>query len=202
MKTMSLLWLSSFIFLTLSCSSVPEKTYSSFDDVMTDEEYMSVIEKNTKEDEKYAGFMAAYQFHATILNKNVREAQTLLRAKDYKWTREVYLAEKQKVDLDLSTRAKFFLSFFSPVNENDNLDSSKTLWKVYLYVNDQRYEGQVGKKPGLLAEIQRLYPYHSRFLTPYHVTFKVPMTEVQKNTARLVITGPIGSSELKFSPID
>jgi hypothetical protein len=189
--------------LFTGCSSTPEQPtderQTTFSNAITDSDYAKLIDLYTVKDEKYSGFYSSFQYYSTILNASVLEAQLALKAKDFKWPRENYFAEKEKVSESLSRESKFFVSFYSPITENDNLDSNKTIWKLWLEVDGVRYEGIASKAVGILAQHQRLYPYHTRFFTPYVLTFKVPMGKTQATSPKLIITGPIGSSEVTFT---
>lgn len=189
--------------LVLSCATTTHQPTSetgeaAFTNLISEDDYNKLVESFTVAEQKYSGFYSAYQFNATILNAGVQEAQLSLKAQDYKWPRETYFAEKEKVSGSLSKESKVFMSFYAPVQENDNLDSNKTIWKLWLVVDGVRYEGTAMKVPGILAQHQRLYPYHSRFFTPYVLTFKVAMGRTQSANAKLIITGPIGTSEVEF----
>ncbi len=180
-----------------AASNEQQRTFSN---AITESEYGKLVENYSVKEEKYSGLYSAYQFNATILNASIQEAQLALKAQDFKWTREVYFAEKEKISESLAKESKIFISFFSPVNENDNLDSNKTIWKIWLVVDGVRYEGLATKSSGILAQHQRLYPYHSRFFTPYVLSFKIPMGKTQASTVKLILTGPIGTSEVEFPP--
>jgi hypothetical protein len=166
--------------------------------LINEDEYSRLVDKFSVKDEKYQGFYSAYQFRATILNSSMLEGQLSLKAQDLKWTRETYFAEKEKIPESLARESKIFLGFYSPVAENDNLDSNKTLWKFWLVADGIRYEGTATKQPGLLAQNQRLYPYFSRFYTPYVIVFKVPMAKIQTSKAKFILTGAVGTSEVEF----
>ncbi len=189
--------------VVMSCATsthqpTSETGEAAFTNLISEEDYTKLVEGFTVSEQKYSGFYSAYQFHATILNANVQDAQLSLKAQDYKWPRETYFSEKEKVSGSLSRESKVFMSFYSPVQENDNLDSNKTIWKLWLVVDNVRYEGTASRLPGILAQHQRLYSYHSRFFTPYVLTFKIPMARTQGAAAKLIITGPIGTSEVEF----
>jgi len=171
---------------------------ASFSNAINEDDYYKLINKFSVQDDKYSGFYSIFQYQGTILNSSVLEAQLALKAQDFKWPRETYFAEKEKVSESLAKETKIFVSFYSPVNENDNLDSNKTIWKLWLVVDGVRYEGVAGRSSGILAQHQRLYPYHTRFFTPYVLIFKVPMGKTQAYTSKLIITGPIGTSEVEF----
>lgn len=190
------------LFLTACASTheVSQEQQTTFTNAVNESDYRKLVENYSVKDEKYSGFYSTYQFEGTILNASILEAQTALKANDFKWSRETYFAEKEKVSESLAKESKIFLSFFSPVNENDNLDSNKTIWKLWLVVDGVKYEGTASKSIGILAQHQRLYPYHTRFFTPYVLTFKVPMAKTQTSKSKLILTGPIGTSEVEFEP--
>jgi hypothetical protein len=73
------------------------------------------------------------------------------------------------------------------------------MWRVYLDVNGQRYEGQIQKRKGTLEDIQAIYPTQNRFSTPYEITFGVPVTAIETQRARLTLTSALGTSTLSFS---
>jgi len=173
---------------------------SPFAGAVDEKAYLKLIDEYSAKDEQYSGFYSTFQYQATLLNSVILEAQLAIKAKDFKWPRETYFAEKEKVSESLAKETKIFMSFFSPVNENDNLNSNKTVWKIWLEVNGVRYEGVASKQPGILAQHQRLFPYHTRFFTPYVLIFKVPTGLTQSTTSKLTLTGPVGTSEVTFPP--
>src|SRR4051812_5609774 len=89
----------------------------SYSDVLTDSQFNSVVDEFTKRDEKYTGFVSAFQYNATLLNSKVLDAQTSRKASDYQWTREELAKEREKVAQQIGNQSQIFLSFFAPVNE-------------------------------------------------------------------------------------
>ncbi len=189
------------ILATACTTSQPSTNSQVFVDGMSDDQFNEISDHFTKKEEKYNGFTSSFKFYATILNSKVRDAQVARKASDYQWTRESLFQEREKDTQSLNSESQIFLSFFAPENENDNLESSKTLWKVYLFSEGARFEPRITKTAGPLAQFQRLYSFHTRYMTPYILTFKVPMSKVQQTESKLVITGPVGTSEVTFPSI-
>jgi hypothetical protein len=190
-----------FVFSLAGCSSSrksQESGQATLSSDMSDGKYEGIVDHFTKKDEQYVGFGSAFQMVATIQNATVQEVQLLRRSDDFKWSRETYFKEKEKVSQEMSNESKVFLGFFSPTVENDRLETGKSIWKIYLVSEGARYEGVVQKESGALVQLQRLYPQYSRFYTPYFVKFKVPMAKVQMAESQFIITGPLGTSQVSF----
>ncbi|MGE3974324.1 MAG: hypothetical protein AB7F59_07365, partial [Bdellovibrionales bacterium] len=176
-----------------ACSSTPVLDTSgdyTFTHDITDEKFDKILDTFSKKDEQYAGFGSVYQLYATLKNSAVIEAQLMRQAQDFKWTREHFFKEREKASQEMSNESEVFLSFFSPVVENENLHSGKSIWKIYLVSEGTRYEGKVQKSLDALAQLQRLYPQHSKFFSAYTVKFKVPMSKVQQSNSQFILTGP------------
>ena len=72
------------------------------------------------------------------------------------------------------------------------------MWKIFLDVDGQRYEGKATKNKATLSEVQVMYPYHNRWSVPYIVTFPVATATVENKPATLTFTGAVSTSQLKF----
>lgn len=161
-------------------------------------EYTKVLAANTKSSRQYEGFYQLFQVHVTRLNSDVQNLLIQRKAFFYQWSRQQYLQEKQN-DLKLrSTEAQFFVQFFTPDIIYDDLNKPKTIWRLYLEWNGQRFEGQVKRISAKPIELQSLYPGFDRFSTPYMVTFQVPMNAVEQSNSRVLLTSSIGQAEFVF----
>lgn len=187
-------------FLFFGCQSVEKSNPNVIH--FSEDEYTDVVESYTEQAQEYDGLQNTIEFHATLLNSRVIEAQTLRRASMLQW-------EKQQYDTELNNRiskakenAEVFISFFTPERKNTDLARSETLWKIFLINNDKRYEGKAEKLNLLRSEIQSLYPYHNRWSNAYVVKFPVPIADVEKNQLEFVVTGPVGNKSVRFSAIN
>lgn len=171
-------------------------------DVMSDSAYQTVINEYSDATERYSGLYNTITMRSTILNSKVLHAQMDQNARLYLWDKTKYDEETALVDKKMQTETNIFVSFYTPERKHDNLDRSKTLWKVFLDVNGRRYEGKAARIKKLeVTELQGIYAYHNSFSTPYFVTFPLSTLEVEKGQAKLTVTGPVGSATQTYPAI-
>jgi len=161
-------------------------------------EYESVVKKFTVKTNQYSGFYQTFQADMTILTTEMQTASLRQRGGFLQWDQAQYNKEREKMLQESSAYAKFFLRFYSPEREYDDLHKGKSIWKVYLDYAGQRFEGKVKKSTDKFIELQTLYPYLDRFSTPYEITFSVPMSTVEKGPVKVTLTSSLGSAEFVF----
>lgn len=164
-------------------------------------EHEKKIEAYSAGDTEYSGFYNNFEYKGTLLNTPIREALMSKRAAYYQWDEAKLASEKAKDQQELASTTEVFVSFFTPDRANDNLTDKKSIWKIYLDVGGRRYEGKPIRIRGNLAELQSLYPYHTRWNTPYTFQFQVPTTAVETQSSSLTITGPLGTRSVTFKQI-
>jgi hypothetical protein len=170
-------------------------------ELMPSSQYFSLVNDYTDTKKVYDGFQETMEFSATLLNSKVSHAQLDHKARIYQWNPQQYSTNKSELDTSLSRETKIFLSFFVQERTQDDLNKPKTLWKFFLDAGGRRYEGKATKLKTILADVQSLYPYHTRFQTPYVITFPVPTSQVENVESRLTLTSPVGSSNADFKPV-
>ena len=122
MKRLLLVSLGAIYFiLMLGCTSMDRST-------STDKEYYSSINQFTDRSEYYSGFMNVFQMQGTVLNSKILKGQVEKKAQSFNWAEDQKNQELAKVDTSLRTETVVFLSFFSPENKVNNLDSPSTIW--------------------------------------------------------------------------
>lgn len=163
--------------------------------------HTEVIERNSSGDAEFAGLYNTFELKATVLNSQVREALIQRQGEYYQWDQGQLSSEREKSLQENSSEAAVFVSFSTPERRNDNLADKKTIWRVFLDAGGKRYVGQVKKDRRLIAELQALYPFHTRWNTPYIFSFPVAMSAIETETMKLTVTGPLGSRVLEFSPV-
>lgn len=163
--------------------------------------YEQKVEAYSAGDTEYSGFYNNFEYKSTILNTPIRELLLTKRAGYYQWDEAKVAAEKAKDQQELASITEVFVSFFTPDRNNDNLTDKKSIWKIYLDVGGRRYEGKPIRIRGNLAELQSLYPYHTRWNTPYNFQFQVPTTAVETQASTLTITGPLGTRSVTFKSV-
>lgn len=162
------------------------------------EAYIEKIEKFSAGDKQFSGLYHQFEFRATLLNRDI--SQTIHNRLDqyYEWD-EQEAAEKLRERMDLlDSKTVLWMSFFTPERKNDNLANKISIWKIYLLAGNQRYEGQVKKANKNYSEAAALFPYHSRWATPYYIEFPVPTDQITGQRLKLIITGPLGRREVAF----
>lgn len=165
---------------------------------MTKDPYLTVIETFSAGDAEYAGLYNQFTYRASLINSPVREASLLREAEYFKWDAHQLADAKAKAAEKMANSTEVFMSFFTPDRHNDNLTDGKSIWRVYLDVDGKRYEGVPKKAKKAFAELQALYPYHTRWNTPYLIEFPVPTASVDGITTKYVVTGPLGAQEIAF----
>ena len=163
------------------------------------EEYYATVARNTLKSNQYTGLYQTFQADMTILNSEMQTATLRQRASFLQWNDTTYRGEREKSQQDASAYAKFFLRFYCPDHDYDDLHKPKSIWKVYLDYSGQRFEGKVKKMTDKYVEIQTLFPHFDRFSTPYEVTFSVPMARVENGPSKVVLTSSLGTAEFNFA---
>lgn len=161
-------------------------------------EYESHVQSKTQNIESYNGLMNQLNVSATKMDTKMTEALLARSGQIYEWNAASFQEEKTKMMSDLATKTIFFLSFYTPERNHNNLTALKPIWKIYLDVGGQRYEGKATKIKTMLADLQSLYPHHNRFSTPYKIEFSVPTAQTENQSEILTITGPNASVKLNY----
>jgi hypothetical protein len=190
------------LFLALNLSAcVTGYQNPNLPDLVPSSQYFSEVEHNTVTKKVYDGFYQTMEVQATLLNSKVARTQLDHKARIYQWTQEQYNTNKSELESGMVKQTKIFLSFFVPERKHDDLHKPKTLWKIFLDAGGRRYEGKAEKLKTILADVQSLYPSHTRFNTPYVLNFPVPISQVENVESHLTLTGPVGSTTIDFPPV-
>lgn len=166
---------------------------------MDQSEYSKLIRKHTVGTDQYRGFYQTFQADMTILTSEVQGASLRQKGNFLQWDMKQYQTEREKSLQEANAYSKFFMRFYSPDKDYDDLHKGKTIWKVFLEYSGNRFEGKVTKMAEKAVEVMTLYPYMDRFSTPYEITFNVPMTTVEQGAAKVVLTSSLGQAEFSFA---
>lgn len=184
-------------FILISCASrlpmpsgIPE---------ISPRDFETLSQQKSKKVEVYEGLMNKMTVSATWLDSELSEATLSHSARIAQWQEPKYKEERFKVVNRHTDKTEFFVSFYTPERKSADLANTKNLWKIYLDVNGQRYEGKATKIKQLLSEIQSIYPQHNRWSYPFIVTFPVATALVENKPAVLTLTGAVGSAQLIFN---
>ena len=197
----SFLLLASFLLSPLLSGCVTGYQNPNLPNLATEQEYFNSVNEYTAKQQIYDGLYQTLEFNATLLNSKVLRLQLDESARIYQWTEDQYKNKKSEIETSLSKQTDVFLGFFVPERKHDDLHKSTTLWKIFLDANGKRYEGKAAKLKTILADVASLYPHHSRFYTPYKITFPVPASMIENSTSKLTLTGPVGSTTVEFKAV-
>ena len=182
--------------LLLSCATrlptppgVPEISVSN---------YEKVVHDKTQKIEIYDGLYNRLTVQATWLDSLLTESTLSHNARLSQWSEQKYKEERSKKVGKNAESTEFFVSLYTPERKHADLSHNKNLWKIFLDVDGQRYEGKATKIKLLLSEIQALYPQHNRWSVPYFVSFPVATSLVENKSATLTFTGAVGSAQLNY----
>jgi hypothetical protein len=162
-------------------------------------DYEKTVVDKTRKIEIYDGLYNKLTVQATWLDSLLTDYNLSHSARLSQWNESKYREERAKRVNKNAENTEFFVSFFTPEKKHSDLSNQKNIWKVFLDVNGQRYEGKTAKIKLLLSEVQAQFPHHNRWSTPYYVSFPVATSLVEGKPAKLIFTGAIGSAELKYN---
>jgi hypothetical protein len=193
---MKIIFLVLISIIFVSCTTTPTNENGLV--VISQSEYERRIEPASKKVETYRGILNTLHLSATLINSQVIDSQILHQARIYQWNAEQVEAERAKMLEVATNQTQMFLSLYTPERKHDDLHKNKTLWKIFLDSQGRRYEGKAVKIKLLTNEIQAMYPEHTRFATPYLVTFPVSTKSIDGQPVKLTLTGTVSSVSLDF----
>ena len=182
--------------LTLSCAT-RLKTQAGIPEVSVSD-YQSMVTTQTRKVEVYDGLYNILTIQATWLDSKLTEGSLSHAARLSQWNEQIYKDEREKRVKENAESTRFFVSFFTPERKHSDLARTKNLWKIFLEIDGQRYEGKAIKVKQLYSEIQVMYPQHNRWSYPYMISFPVATALVENKAAVLTFTGAVGSAQLTF----
>ncbi|MNS84398.1 hypothetical protein D3C72_1182220 [compost metagenome] len=166
----------------------------------TNDEYVEIIEANSAKARQYSGFYNLLDIEGTLITSAVADGQLDVNTRQFQWDDSKYDSERAKFQERLNRETEIFLAFFTPEKKNDDLTKATTTWKIFLDAGGRRYEGKVTKIKMLPSDIIAIYPFYTRFQTPYSVIFPVPMKSIEGGPIKFTITGPVASVSLNYGP--
>lgn len=182
----SLIFILSALLLFTGCQSAEKKDYE------------SVIRQNTTSAKVYSGFHQAFEANVTAHNREVAQAILAQTAKFRAWDEQTLQSETLKMNDKRLSESHFFLRFYAPEQDYDDLHKPNSIWKVYLVLDGQKYLGKVSKDFSKLVELQTLYPHFDRFSTGYNLAFPVGRASLEGKAYSVLITSSLGQAEFSF----
>lgn len=165
----------------------------------SDDDYQNILDRWTLSDKVYQGLQNRFQVTASVLSPELLMAQLKNQTRTYQWSAEEFTKKRDEVLKEAQVYTKVFLSFFTPVDEDNNLDKTKSIWNLVLVADGKRYSPTSVKRAfSPLSELKQKYPFHNPWSRPYEVTFPVSASVAIQKRLVLVISGPVGNCEMPF----
>ncbi len=162
------------------------------------DDYQMLVQKKSERLEVYNGLYNQMTVSATRMDAEMSQAYLSHSARLSQWTVVKYQDEKNKVVSRGTENTEYFISLYTPERKHNDLSSSKSIWKILLDVNGQRYEGKAVKIKSQLSEVEAMYPAHNRWSNAYMVSFPVASALTDGKSSVLTLTGPVTAAQLTF----
>lgn len=170
-------------------------------------DYLSVLEKWTREGKIYENFETTVLINATYKTQEFRESYVT----EYINT---FMLDSEKGDKLMKGEMEapkkyheFFLSIHTPNLEWSDLEKKEPIWSLYL-VNDAGETVSpldIKKLKEIGPGVMRFYPYFTEWSTGYTVKFPLNLSDgrelitAETNYIKLVFTGTPGKGELVWN---
>lgn len=189
-----------FIIFFSGCTSTVKNNLD-FKPAMNAADYKALISKNSFKKKEYNGFYNQFDLTVTYLTTEVSSANLDQLRYYHQWPDLKYQKQREELFQTLSNKSKIFLSFFTPEVDLRNLQRPDSLWDVFLEVDGQRYKGEITAHNESYYLLKQLYPFHTKWSTGYILSFDVPMTVIETQNSKLILTSPAGKAIFTKSPI-
>lgn len=166
---------------------------------MPEGSYSSHLSKWTDSKKEYSGIVASYQVNATLLSPEIIRHQIFEQSSQAHLTSEKYAENLYKALDEAKKQTSIFVALYTEKDENNDLESKKTLWNIFLDVGGKRISPVSVKR---LHENQLVmnarYPYVNSWVRNYLVVFPISTDEAVSQNVEFVLAGPLGAARLKF----
>lgn len=212
LTSIGLLGISFFLFFSLSCVSVKKNSiqnqgestgdYSSLSKKQILSQHLKTIKSFTRKKEINRGFYNQFKVWITQLNTEVLDSLLNREALSFHWSRDEFNERRMKADQESSFQSKVVISLFTSEDWQNDLSKGKfSIWKVYLEFENVRYLGKMKRMNRTNSELKILYPHHSHFSSLYEIQFDIPMSRVEQETSKVILTSHLGTVEVLFPPL-
>lgn len=173
--------------------------------------YFDILPQWTKSQKVIDNLDSKLFIYATYKSWPLREAYVDEYAKRY----QMDDAQKQKIrneEKDLDERLnEFFIAVYTPDERWNDFNTSESIWKIYL---EDEKKGRVAPIKIVKVDvksplIREFYPYLDLWSSGYIIKFpkymiggKEPFPGKDTNYFKLIVTGVVGSAELKWQMKD
>lgn len=173
------------VFLT-SCQSAQKRDYN------------KMIYSVSQSKKEYSGFHQSFEATMTPMTQEVQSSVLEMKAEVLGWTQAELEEKRTKATEDRITHSHFFLRFYSPNVDYNDLHQPDSIWEVYLIVGNQKFDAVVTKDFSKLVDLQTIYPFFDRFSSGYDLKFPIGEASLAGRPHKVVIASTLGKAEFSF----
>src|SRR5690606_37691542 len=100
-------------------------------------QHHEIVRQHTTAGKEYSRLNNAFQYQAVLLTPEVQQSEWGLKQVIYKWNDQELTEQKTKHNDQYGSNTQLFLSFFTPIYKQNNLNKPQSNWEVYLLVDDK-----------------------------------------------------------------
>lgn len=161
-------------------------------------DYDSTVRKQTQRRQKYSGFYNKFDMSVTYLTENILIKQLKLEANYAQWSAPQANRRLQALEESLNHESKFFISVFTPKNDDSKLDMASSGWVAILYFDGERYDGHIKATTKDAHALKIYYPDHNIWSRGFILTFPVPTKELMGKSFQVKFSNPYGEAIYKY----
>lgn len=181
----------------MSCSTTPKSNQPSYMSI-EEGQYENVLQRYTKSEKRYSGFYNQFDVSVTELNQISQFAILQRKAGYLQWDEKTFAKEKERVTQEMSSSTYYFVSFYTPDRDINDLVNADSVWKFYLEVNGKRYTAHIRQSSENRAELKNLFVNFGRFHKPYTLRFDIPTSEIENTPHKLILTSSLGTADFSY----
>lgn len=162
-------------------------------------DYNLAVRKNTFRKQEYSGFYNQFDLSVTYLNENIRVKQLKLEANFAQWNQDKANKKNAALQDSLEQQAQFFVSIFTPKNDDSKLDIASSGWIATMYFDGQKYRGEFRPTSKDNRQLRMFYPHHTIWSRAFFLTFPVPVREINQKPFSIKFSNPYGEAIFKYN---
>lgn len=160
-----------------------------------DDQYIETTRQWTRTGNIHSGFETEIIVHATYKSKDWLEAYSQKKAQFFAETAQEKDDTREILFKNHERESEFFLSMYSPKNEQARLKFDDSLWSIFVLEGDQKiYPLEIRPVREPLARIQGFFPHVRQWHNNYILRFPGELGDAFS----MIITGPLGRIELDW----
>lgn len=194
----SLILLSLSVLALTACATKEVRKGALIGEQMSSDEFRQVFSQYTKNDKSFDGFNQQYDVSVTFVGSELQSAILQKESDTYLWDDPRAQEEREKMLQENTNSTKFVVIMYTPNVRVNDLHRPNTIWKTYLDVNGQRYNGKVSKVSGPIEKLAPIYPTYNRFTKAYEVIFDLPLSATEDYEAKFILASELGTSVFNF----